>query len=499
MKIRRFFASDTRKALHQVRRELGSDAIIISNRQTAEGVEIIAALDEHDELRQNGELEANIEAAIRRRETDAVQQAPSEPLYGSADAFAGIYQAAAARQDGPLPGAARSQPEPDDLPLYSRPSDTPRQKFGAAPEFSADQAARPQTPPNPQTQQPRPEPSPSAAAPTSTQGNRAGKDSPSADPTLDSVRAEIHQLRGMLENQFNTLQAREWAAYSPNRSKLLRHLTRLGLNRGLASQVISALGNVDALDIKTATRRALELLVQHIASTNDDILREGGQVVLLGPAGAGKTTTIAKLTAQFLQRHTARDIMFVSTDHKRIGAHEQLLTFARLFNIPILWAKRPEEIQQILTVTGDKRLILVDTPSMGAEDIADPRRLPTLWMNLPKLRNYLVLPAHMQPYTLDRVVGAFTGTPMKGCILSKVDEANTLGGALSAVIRHRLPVAYWCDGPRVTEDIHAATPQHLVAKAVAYAKLHDPEALERAQGPFLPRADQMAFPLIAQQ
>ncbi|MGF1547903.1 MAG: flagellar biosynthesis protein FlhF [Thiotrichales bacterium] len=510
MKIRRFFAADTRKALLMVRRELGSEAIIMSNRPTADGVEIIAALDEADELREKGELEADLGDLLQQRDANMNTARPA-----SADPWA--TQAAPARDSASIyPNGGGTEPRGYSIPQppAQNPAAQPwsfaaRARNGAAPDspyrfnepapdaskqpppretlFGANRAggAAPDMPPQ-STAQPAPHAKP--AAPSVA---RNGSD---PDASINSVRNEINQLRGLLESQFNTLQTREWAAFSPNRTKLLRHLTRLGLNRGLASQVISALPNVDAQDVRSATKQALELLVRHIPVGEDEILRDGGQIVLLGPAGAGKTTTIAKLTAQFLQRYTARDIMYVSTDYKRIGAHEQLLTFARLFNVPILWAKRPEEIQQILSLTTDKRLVLVDTPSMNTEDIANPRRLATLWMDLPKLRNYLVLPTHMQPYTLDRVVAAFTGTPMKSCILTKVDEANTLGGALSAVIRHRVPVSYWCDGPRITEDLHVATPQHLVAKAVALAKLHDPESVERAQGNFLPRADELAFP-----
>ncbi|MGF1644283.1 MAG: flagellar biosynthesis protein FlhF [Thiotrichales bacterium] len=508
MKIRRFFAADTRKALLLVRRELGSEAIIMSNRPTADGVEIIAALDEADELREKGELEADLGDLLQQREARVNDSRPvnADPWQTSSPRGDDSIYTPGARPEPrgySMPQSPPQRPEPHPwASAQTAPGDTGAGRSYAYPQAGPESSKQP--PPRetlfrqPVGDRGQANAAPQPETPTNVNGKpRVPLDAAyGADPdaSINSVRNEINQLRGMLETQFNTLQTREWAAFSPNRTKLLRHLTRLGLNRGLASQVISALPNVDALDVRVATKQALELLVRHIPVGDDEILRDGGQVVLLGPAGAGKTTTIAKLTAQFLQRYTARDIMYVSTDYKRIGAHEQLLTFARLFNVPILWAKRPEEIQQILTLTTDKRLVLVDTPSMNTEDISNPRRLATLWMDLPKLRNYLVLPTHMQPYTLDRVVAAFTGTPMKSCILTKVDEANTLGGALSAVIRHRLPVSYWCDGPRITEDLHVATPQHLVAKAVALAKLHDPESVERAQGNFLPRADELAFP-----
>ncbi len=483
MKIKRFFAPDTRKALRQVQKELGPDAIIISNRQVDDGVEVIAAIDYASELLEHGELDTaqatrmpdSHVPADPAPEAPAAEAAPATPAAPEAAPQAApaaetpAEPAAAAAADGkPLP-----LPEDRDL-VFERfmksAKAAPQTPAGSAAQ-ATDQPAAAQTAAAPGATQPA-----GPAGPNPTAGATAGQaasGSDNAEAVIRNMRAEINKLRGLMESQFTSLHAGQWSQNSPIRSNLLRQLTRLGLSPQYAGQLIASLGDVESRTPQLATRDALARLTEEIKVTGDDILRQGGSVVLLGPAGAGKTTTIAKLANRYAKLHDRSDVILVSTDNHRVGAHEQLLAYSRLLNIPVLRARDDAELEQILIATADKGLVLVDCGSLTQQDLRQPERLPSLRIQAPRpLRHYLVLPATYQIPTQERVLSSLA-SHLAGCIVSKVDEAANLGGALTATIRTGVPIAYWADGPKVTAHLHPAEPRHLLAKAVAMVRNQD--------------------------
>ena len=486
MKIKRFFAPDTRKALRQVQKELGPDAIIISNRQVDDGVEVIAAIDYASELLENGELDT----AQATRLPDSHVPADPAPEAPAPEAAPAAPSGPAARETAPrTPPAGEAPAEPAVAPAADgKPLPLPEDRDLVFERFMKSAKAAPQTPAGPAAEPaapatgqagaapsaaPRPEGATGTARPTGATPGQAAAGSDNAETVIRNMRAEINKLRGLMESQFTSLHAGQWSQNSPIRSNLLRQLTRLGLSPQYAGQLIASLGDVEARTPQLATRDALAKLAEEIKVTGDDILCQGGSVVLLGPAGAGKTTTIAKLANRYAKLHDHSDVILVSTDNHRVGAHEQLLAYSRLLNIPVLRARDDAELEQILIATADKGLVLVDCGSLTQQDLRQPERLPSLRVQAPRpLRHYLVLPATYQIPTQERVLSSLA-PHLAGCIVSKVDEAANLGGALTATIRTGVPIAYWADGPKVTAHLHPAEPRHLLAKAVAMVRNQD--------------------------
>lgn len=283
------------------------------------------------------------------------------------------------------------------------------------------------------------------------------------DPALVAMRSEIRELRGLLENQLAHLAWREFSREHPAQAGLLRRLTELGLPRDLCERLIEAVG--EQPDAEQAWRRALALLAQSLPVTDDDILDKGGIVALIGSTGVGKTTTVAKLAARFALRHGPRSVALISTDSYRIGAHEQLFTYGRILGVPVQVAGDARELANALKSLPDKRLILIDTAGMSQRDLRLSSQFETLRAAGLPIRSYLVLPASTQTAVLEEAVRAFGEIELAGCILTKVDESASLGGALSVVARHRLPLAYVGDGQRVPEDLHPARAHNLVNRA----------------------------------
>lgn len=286
------------------------------------------------------------------------------------------------------------------------------------------------------------------------------------DPAIVEMRNEISSLRGILESRLTHLAWNDMARNQPERAGILHRLAELGLSPEL-SQQIAAQVQVTQEGLEHAWRQAMAILAHQLLVSEDDILNKGGIVALIGATGVGKTTTIAKLAARFALRHGQHEVALISTDHYRIGAHEQLMTFGRILGVPTYAVEGKEQLVKTINDLGDKRLVLIDTAGAGQRDLRLNEQLSRLRIDTHQIRNYLVMSANTQRSSLDEVIRSFQRVPLAGCILTKLDETSSLGGALSAVIEHHLPVSYISDGQRVPEDIYPARAHSLVSRAVA--------------------------------
>ncbi|MDA8362291.1 MAG: flagellar biosynthesis protein FlhF [Gammaproteobacteria bacterium] len=289
----------------------------------------------------------------------------------------------------------------------------------------------------------------------------------SQEPALLEMQREMRSLRGLLEQQLSSLAWGDMARRNPVRARLLHSLRDTGFSPSLARQIAN--DAAQTADYESAWRQALAILAHRIEVTNDDILDRGGVVALIGPTGVGKTTTIAKLAARFVLRHGARHVALITTDSYRIGAHEQLRTYARILGIPVRMAENSEELRVALETFSDKRLVLVDSAGMSQRDLRLSEQLALLADGGERLGTYLVLSAAGQMSVALEAARAFQGARLRGCIITKLDEATSLGGLLSVVIQQKLPVAYVSDGQRVPEDLAVARAHSLVSSAVSLA------------------------------
>jgi len=392
MKIKRYTAATMRVALAQVRAEQGPDAVILSSRRTEEGIEVIAAVDYDEAL-------------------FAEAKGPRIP-------------AAAA----PAPAPAVAEPVQE------------RARSGAAP-----------------TQREAAEPMHRAAAPT----RRAATESVQAPPSLvrpdadyGAMQRELQDLRHLLETGLAGMRWNDKRLREPLQARVLEELSAMDIAPDVAM----------ALAARTPKRTTLEnpshiplaLLVKHLSVVDDISSMSGGVLAVVGPTGAGKTTTIAKLAARWCLRYGSQDLALVSTDSYRVGARDQLMAYARLLGAPMHAANNGKDLAQVLERLKSKKLILIDTAGMGPRDIRLTEHLAALRLGAARARVLLALPAQGEGHALEEIVQAFARLTPVACILTKVDEAASLGAAISTALRHRLKIAYVCDGQRVPEDLHDA-------------------------------------------
>jgi flagellar biosynthesis protein FlhF len=258
------------------------------------------------------------------------------------------------------------------------------------------------------------------------------------------------------------------AAMSPQRSAALRTLNELGIEPSLAIAIADSLPG-DA-DQEKARLLPLGLLARRLPVHPADRILEGGIIALVGPTGVGKTTTLAKLAARFAARFGTRDLALLSTDHYRVGAQEQLFTYGRLLGVPVQTVDSAQALREGLLRFADRKLVLIDTAGMAPRDRQLTQQLAELHAAGRPIERWLVLSATTQASDQDEILRCYGPAQPKAAVLTKVDEATRLGGALSTLIRHRLPLTYVCDGQQVPEDIRIARADQLVLRAMQAAR-----------------------------
>ena len=480
MKITRHTGPDIRHALRAVRESLGSDAVILATRRTAHGVEITAAMDFDAEKMQDATdaLHRREMAAHEPLATPAPVAAKPAPQVTAAPVpqlkpLPPIYQVPSriaptlAKADEPILSAGVVPPALSALtamPFIAEEAPTSSISSAVAAAYSLPDALQPRT---------------DVADPLS-----GGHFIPTLDAANDAMSSELKCLRRMLEVQLAQLAWKDLARRAPLHTEILRELTEIGVEQGLAAEIVSALPqNCEA---NQARRHMGATLAQRLAVTGDLWLEQGGRIALVGPTGVGKTTTLAKLAVRWVLRHGSRDLALVAGDSVRIGAQDQVRALGQLLGVPVFALDSLQELPGALARLSRFRMVLVDTPGAGQRDTSLPQRLLELARVGSELQTTLVLAASTQAGVTEEVVRRFAPARPTSCVLTKVDEAVSLGGTLSVLVRARLPVAYVSEGQRVPEDLRPARSEELIAAAVQLAQTNgaaaDEELLKRRFG-----------------
>lgn len=296
----------------------------------------------------------------------------------------------------------------------------------------------------------------------------AGADDPQpvATPEVRRLKAEVENIRYLLEAQLARLVWDESTRRSPEEAGIMRNLAKLGIEPDVVAGLLRRMAGDDATD--NGWTASLKYLAEALTTSKEDLVCRGGTFALVGPTGVGKTTSIAKLAARYAMRHGRDDIAFVTTDGYKIAAREQLETFGGILDAPVYEATDSDSLSSVLRGLADKGLVLIDTAGMGQKDVRLARQLGCLSHADATIEVLLTLPANTQSESMQEIVTAFRVANPVACVLTKIDETASLGGALSTIIRSGLPLAYVTNGQRVPEDLHYAHPRRawLVKSAV---------------------------------
>jgi flagellar biosynthesis protein FlhF len=179
-------------------------------------------------------------------------------------------------------------------------------------------------------------------------------------------------------------------------------------------------------------------------------------VALVGPTGVGKTTTIAKLAANFKLRDGVK-VGLVTVDTYRVAAVEQLRTYAEIIDLPMHVVTSPREMRRALEELATMDLVLIDTAGRSPRDELKIQELKSFLAEADVDQVHLVLSLVASARGLEKTAEKFRTVGLTALLLTKLDEAPGLGAVLSAAHRIRLPISYFTTGQDVPDDIEAAS------------------------------------------
>lgn len=247
---------------------------------------------------------------------------------------------------------------------------------------------------------------------------------------------------------------------------LRQHLLAQDLAPELVSDVVrqveGAAFNSDLLyDAAWVGKTAQKVLAEHIQCVEPAELGEGRHVVpLIGPTGVGKTTTIAKLAANFALL-ADKKVAIVTVDTYRIAAVEQLKTYADLIGVPLEIAYRPAELAEALRRHEDKDLVFIDTAGRSQRHARQMEELKAFIDVIEEPLTHLVISATTKMSDALDVVDRFSAVPFERVIFTKLDETSSFGTIASILIQKAKKLAYLTNGQNVPDDIEVALPSRI--------------------------------------
>lgn len=417
MNIRRFFSKSSREALNMVRQQLGADAVILSNRSVDGGTEILAVHEtEMDQMISDSSPASSAPSAKPAAATEAPAKEAPQSLL---ELLTSKNRALAAETENLQKVMARTE-----------------------------------------------------AAPLPTEAARTND--------IDSMMHEIKSMRHELQSQLTELSWSGMQQRNPVKSEILNRLLAAGFSAGLARQLAEKAPT--ALSYEQAIDWAKAVLAQNLQTIADEseILDDGGVFALIGPTGVGKTTTTAKLAARYVMKHGSNNLGLITTDAYRVGGHEQLRIYGKILGVMVHAVKDQADLKIALNELKGKHTILIDTVGVSQRDRMVAEQISMLHKAGADIKKLLCLNATCTGETLTDVIHAYRGRGLAGAIVTKLDEAATIGSVLDLMIREKLKLYYMANGQRVPEDLHVGNKQVLIRHAFklnlqqgAYALRHD--------------------------
>lgn len=412
MNIRRFFGKNSREALSMVRKALGDDAVILANRIVNGGNEIMALKEE------------DMNAMVAR---------------------------GADRDSAPRD----TPPQSHDAPAQSHDSNEPTTLLSLLNKNNRVQAEGTHAA--------------KAVSPTAEISKQAETSKPASSPAVQQmayVLSEMRNMRSAFESQLTTIAWGNIQQRDPIKSKVLSTLLATGFSASLSRQLAENLpANMNA---EQAVAWIKTILANNLNTIENDteVLSKGGIFALIGPTGVGKTTTTAKLAARYVMKHGTQNLGLITTDAYRIGGHEQLRIYGKILGVMVHAVKDEADLKIALNELRNKPTILIDTVGVSQRDSMVAEQIAMLSNTNIPIKRLLCLNATSTGETLSDVVKAYKGKGLDGCIVTKIDEAATIGNVLDVIVKEKLKLFYATNGQRVPEDIHQANKQQLIQHAL---------------------------------
>jgi len=298
-----------------------------------------------------------------------------------------------------------------------------------------------------------------------------------AEPTLDldyrtRYRNHFHQVAQQgPEKEHSELHAlaeqlRERSHQTPNRQlpetifQTYTDMIESDIEERIAQELVERLRSeaiVEFHDSTVVQAELVRMIASELAVTGpiEATTGQGKVVALVGPTGVGKTTTIAKLAANYRLRENKR-VGLITVDTYRIAAVEQLRTYADIIDLPMEIVSTPREMRDAIARMSDLDLILMDTAGRSPRDEVKIQELKSMLAEAEPDEVHLVLSAVGGARSLASTAERFATVGTTALLVTKLDEATALGNLLSVTRNCGLPLSYLTDGQNVPDDIQTA-------------------------------------------
>jgi flagellar biosynthesis protein FlhF len=286
---------------------------------------------------------------------------------------------------------------------------------------------------------------------------------------VEVLRSELDELKNAVRGISDHLKHARMPALPDTLREAYVRLCEQDVAGELAAEIVQSVYAHLTPDRMSERRTVDEMVRARLASLVPRVPPEGRRrrkstvVALVGPTGVGKTTTLAKLAAlaKLVRR---QDVGLISADTYRIGAIEQLRTFAAIADIPMAVAYKPADVTSALRTFRNKDVVFIDTVGKSQRATADLRSLGRLLSAADPDEIHLVLNAATGSTTALDIAGRFSALRPNRLILSKLDEAVSFGPMLDVLRKHRIPVSFATTGQTVPDDVQPVDPAWLASR-----------------------------------
>ena len=280
-------------------------------------------------------------------------------------------------------------------------------------------------------------------------------------------KAENADLKSLIFSLLSQTDRAQAMGLKPHQFDTFFHLVENGLDEKLASKILKKAleqNSEQTVDSSKEPLKVMNLMKKALPCKGEiDLNGYGPKIVaFVGPTGVGKTTTVAKIAAEYALRR-GKKVAMVSLDTYRLGAIDQLRIYGEIMEVPVEVAGGKEELCQIITNHSDKDLILIDTTGRSHQDKDYSRQLKEVFDAVGGVETHLVLSVTAPEKLFMATYHQFSSMGLDRVLFTKLDEGLNFGSLFNFSVRNRLPISYFTSGQQVPEDLEVARPERVIS------------------------------------